>query len=101
MFSNTFDNNFKTLSGLLLALLLGPIVLQTGVILDSFKESGNLFFLMSLVIQLVSSKNQVSLFFSMFTGIYPTVALFEGMFFTTFLTVASQTYWKENFLFNT
>ena len=63
---------------------------------DSFKESGNLLFLMASLIQLVKSKKQ----FSQFTGISPAVALSEGKLFTTFLTVASETHWKENFLFN-
>ena len=52
------------------------------------------------LIQLVSSKKQISLIFSTFTGISPAAALSEGMFFTTFQAVASETYWKENFLLN-
>ena len=74
--------------------------LYTGVISDSFKESGKSLYLIVSLIQLVRSKKQISLFFSTFTGISPAVALSEGRFFTTFLTVDSETHWKENFLFN-
>ena len=81
-----------------MALSLGSSFLKTGVVSDSFEESGNLLFLIASLIQLVKSKNQFSQFFSTFTGIYPVVALSEGKLFTTFLTVASVTHWKENFL---
>ena len=50
--------------------------------------------------QLVKSKNQILLFFSTFTGISPAPASSEGKLFATFLTVASETQWIENFLFN-
>ena len=36
----------------------------------------------------------------MFTGIFVVVASSEGKLFTTFLTVASETHWKEDFLFS-
>ena len=36
----------------------------------------------------------------MFTGISVVVASSEGKLFTTFLTVASETHWKEDFLFS-
>ena len=55
---------------------------------------------MASLIQLVKSKKQFSQFFSTFIGISPAVALSEGKLFTTFLTVASETHWKENFLFS-
>ena len=90
----------KTQTGLQLALSLGSRFLYNGVISNSFKESGNLLFLIASLIQLVKSKKKVSLFFSMFTGISPAVALPEGMFFTTFVTVAPETHRKENVLFN-
>ena len=47
---------------------------------------------MAPLIQLVKSKKQ----FSQFTGISAAVALSEGNLFTTFLTVASETHWKED-----
>ena len=50
------------------------------VISNSFKESGNLLFLMALLIQLVSLKKKISLFFSAFSGIYPAVTVSEGKF---------------------
>ena len=56
-------------------LSLGSSFLNAGVVSDSFKESGNLLFLMALLIQLVKSKKQ---FFSTFIGISPAVALSEG-----------------------
>ena len=83
-----------------MALSLGSRFLYTGVILDSFKESWNLLFLMASLIESVKSKKQISLFFSMFTGISVADALSEGKLFTTFLTVASETHWKTNFLIN-
>ena len=52
------------------------------------------------LIQLVKSKKQFSLFFSTFTEISPAVALSEDKLFTTFLIIASETHWKENFLFS-
>ena len=55
---------------------------------------------MASLIKFVKSKKQFSQFFSTFTGISPAVALSEGKLFTTFLTVASETHWKENFLFS-
>ena len=55
---------------------------------------------MASIIQLVRSKKQVSLFLSTCTESSPAVTLSEGRFFTTFLAVASETHWKENFSFN-
>ena len=55
---------------------------------------------MTLLMQLVSAKKQISQIFSMFTGISPAVTLSEGKFFSAFLTVASETHWKKNVLFN-
>ena len=52
---------------------------------------------MALLIQLVKSKKQFSLFFSKFTGISLAAALSEGKLFITCLTLASKTHWKENF----
>ena len=57
---------------------------------DSFKESGNLLFIMASLIQLVKSIKQISLFFSAFTGISLAGALSEGEFFTTFLKDAGR-----------
>ena len=65
-----------------------------------YKESEKVLFLMASLIQLVRLKKQFSQIFSMFTGISPAVPLSESKFFTTFLTVASETHWKENFLFS-
>ena len=76
--------------------MIGFIIMVTGVISDSFKESGNLLFLMASSIQLVKSKKPISLFFSTFTGIFPVFALSEGKLFTTFVTVVSETHWMEN-----
>ena len=55
---------------------------------------------MASLTQLVKSKKQFSQLFSTFIGISPAVALSEGRLFTTFLTVASETHWKQNFLFS-
>ena len=79
-----------------MALSLGSSLLYIGVISDSFKESVKLIFLMASLVQLVKGKKKISLFFSTCTRISPTVALSEGKLFTT---VASETHWKENFLF--
>ena len=84
-------------TGLQLALSLGSIFLYTGVISDSSTESGNLLSIISLIsllIQLVKSKKQISLFCSTFTGMSPGVALSEGKFFKTFLALASETHWN-------
>ena len=67
---------------------LGSSFLYAGVISESFKESGNLLFLMAVLIELVRLKKQFSLFFSTFTGISQAVALSKGKLFTTFLTAA-------------
>ena len=83
-----------------MALSLGSSFLCAGVISESFKESGNLLFLMAVLIELVRLKKQFSLFFSTFTGISQAAALSEGKFFTTFLTTALEKHWKENFLFS-
>ena len=83
-----------------MALSLGSSFLCTGVISESFKESGNLLFLMAVLIELVRLKKQFSLFFSTFTGISQGVALSDGKLFTTFLTAALEKHWKENFLFS-
>ena len=85
IFSNTFDNDGKTL------VYNWP---------ESFTASEKLLFLMVSLIQLNSSKKQISLFFSTLASISPAVALSEGKLFTTSLTVASETHWKENFLLN-
>ena len=61
-FSNTFDNSGKTLTGLLLALLLELSFSYTGVISDSFKEPGNLLFIMVSLIQLVVQKSKLHYF---------------------------------------
>ena len=65
-----------------------------------YKESGKVLFLMASLIQLVRLKKQFSQIFGMFTGISPAVPLSESKFFTTFLTVASETHWKKNFWFS-
>ena len=54
---------------------------------------------MASSIPLVKSKKWFSQFFSTFTEISPAVALSEDKVFTNFLTVASETHWKRNFLY--
>ena len=65
---------------------------------ESFHVSGSLLFVKDSLIQFVSSGKQNLLSFRILIGISPADALSEGKFFTTFLTVASETCWKENFL---
>ena len=63
-----------------------------------FNVSGNLFFLKNWLIQFVSSGKQNLLYFRILIGPSSADALSEGSFFTTFLTVASETCWKEYFM---
>ena len=65
---------------------------------ESFNVSGNLLFVKDSLIQFVSSGKQNVLSFRILIGISPADTLSEGKFFTTFLTVASETCWKENLL---
>ena len=65
---------------------------------ESFNVSGNLLFVKDSIIQFVNSGKQNLLSFRILIGIPPAEALSEVKFFTTFLTVALKTYWKENFL---
>ena len=65
---------------------------------ESFNVSGNLLFIKDSLIQFVSSGKQIVLSFRILKGISPAETLSEGQFFTTFLTVASETRWKENLL---
>ena len=65
---------------------------------ESFNVSGNLLFVKDSLIQFVSSGKQNVLSFRISIGILPAETLSEGKFFTTFLTVASETCWKENLL---
>ena len=63
---------------------------------ESFIVSGNLLFVKDSSIQFVSSGKQNVIPFRILIGISPANTLSEGKFFTTFLTVASETCWKEN-----
>ena len=65
---------------------------------ESFSVSENLLFVKDSLIQFVSSGKQNSLSFRIFIGTSTADTLSEGKFFTTFLTVASETCWKENLL---
>ena len=65
---------------------------------ESFNVSENLLFVKDSLIQFVSSGKQNVLSFRILIGISPAETLSEGKFFTTFLTVASETCWKENLL---
>ena len=65
---------------------------------ESFSISGNLFYVKDSLIQFVSSGKENVLSFRILIGISPADTLSEGKFLTTFLTVASETCWKENLL---
>ena len=80
-----------------MVLSLGSSFLYTGVM--SFKFSGNFLFVKASLIHFVSFEKQKSLLFSTLIGIPPAVALSESKLSTDFLTVASETHVKENFLF--
>ena len=58
---------------------------------ETFIVSGNLMFVEDLLIQFVSSGKENVLSFKILIGISPADTLSEGKFFTTFLTVASET----------
>ena len=73
--------------------------MDKGTILESFRVLGNLFSLKALLIHFFSSLKQKSDFFSISTGIYPSVALSEGKFYPTAFTVSTETKWTEKFLF--
>ena len=75
----------------------GSFFLWTGTMLDNFKESGNLFFIASLI-QFVKNCKEKSHSFKIFSGISPTVALFEDKSFTISFTNSSETGLKENLL---
>ena len=62
----------------------------------SFNVSGELLFVKDLLIQFVSSGKQNLLYFRTLIEVSPADTLSEDKFFTTFLTVASETWWKEN-----
>ena len=61
-----------------------------------FNVSGNLLFVKDSLIQFVSSGKQNVLSFRILIGISPADTLSEVRFFTTLLTVASETSWKED-----
>ena len=63
---------------------------------ESFNVSGSLLFVRDSLIQFVSSGKENLLTLRILIGISPGDTLSEGKFFTTFLTVASETCWKEN-----
>ena len=56
-------------------------------------------FQISSLIQSAVSRKEISVFFNTFTGTSLAAALSEGKFFTTFLTVASETHWQKNEIF--
>ena len=58
---------------------------------ETFIVSGNLMFFEDLLIQFDSSGKENVLSFKILIGISPADTLSEGKFFTTFLTVASET----------
>ena len=60
---------------------------------ESFNVSGNLLFVKDSLIQFVSPGKQNVLSFRILIGTSPADTLPEGKFFTTFLTVASETSW--------
>ena len=62
----------------------------------SFNVSRNLLFVRDSLIQYVSSGKQNLVPFRILIGIPPADTLSESKFFTTFLTVVSGTFWKEN-----
>ena len=63
---------------------------------ESFHVSGNILFVKDSLIQFVSSGEQNVLSFRILIGISPADTLSEVRFFTTLLTVASETSWKED-----
>ena len=65
---------------------------------ESFNVSENLLFVKDSLIQFVSSGKQNVLSFRILIAISPAETLSEGNFFTTFLTVASETCWNKNLL---
>ena len=65
---------------------------------ESFNVSGNLLFVKDSLIQFVSSGKQNVLSFRILIGISQAETLSEGTILTTFITVASETCWKENLL---
>ena len=66
---------------------------------ESFKNvSENLLFVKDSLIQFVSSGKQTVLSLRILIGISPADTLSEGKLFTTFLTVASKIFRKENLL---
>ena len=65
---------------------------------ESFNVSGNLLFVKDSLIQFVSSGKENLLSFRILKGILPAETLSEVKFYTTFLTVASETCLKENLL---
>ena len=64
---------------------------------ESFNVSGNLLFVKDSLIQFVSSGKQNLLSFRVLKGISPANTLSKSKFFTTFLTVDSETWWKKIF----
>ena len=64
----------------------------------SFDVSGNLLLVKDSLIQFAGSGKQNLLSFRTLIGILPADTLSEGKFFTTFVTIASETCWKENLL---
>ena len=66
--------------------------------LESFNVSRSLLFVKDALIQFVDLGQQNLLSFRISIGIPPADTLSEGKFFTTFLSVASETCWKENLL---
>ena len=96
IFLNTVDTKGRMLTGLYFALSLGSNFLKTGVMSESFNVSGNLLFVKDSLIQFVSSGKQNVLSFRILIGISPADTLSEVRFFTTLLTVASETSWKED-----
>ena len=64
--------------------------------LESFNISVNLLFVKDSLIKFVSSGKQSLLSFRILIRISPADALSKDKLFTTFLTVASETCWKEN-----
>ena len=64
---------------------------------EIFNVSGNLLFVKDSLIQFVCSGKQDALSFRILIGISPVDTISEDMFFTNFVTVASETCWKEIF----
>ena len=65
---------------------------------ESFNVSGNLLFVKDSLKQFFSSGKQNLLSCRILIGISPADTLPEGTFFTTFLTVPSETCWNESLL---